>query len=139
MALLGMDDPGFADDLAASMIEAVAEAPPPILIEGVVAALADGEKVPRSVPPAPSRSAAGDMFREFTAALDELGLGTELTDENVPDDLVDGDMAGYRQYRLDQTLVEWLSALGKQSRRPKRHPRRKRKRPRKRRRSRKRS
>ncbi|HEX9698876.1 MAG TPA: hypothetical protein VGD06_05390 [Acidobacteriota bacterium] len=139
MALLGMHDPGFADDLAASMIEAVADAPPPVLIEGVVAALAEGEKVPRSLPPAPSRSAAGDMFRDFTAALDELGLGTELTDENVPDDLADGDMAGYRQYRLDQTLVEWLSALGKQSRRPKRHPRRKRKRPRKRRRSRKRS
>lgn len=134
MALLKSDDPGLVHDLAQSMSVAAAEVSPPILIEGVIGTLVDRVKVPRRVPPAPSRTAAREMFQEVTAALDELGLGVEATDERVPEELRDRATGDYREYRLDQTLAEWLSALGEYSRVPGRGRRRKQKRPKKRRR-----
>jgi hypothetical protein len=108
----------FRDALSSSLTQMCETLPTPIALEGLISTAVFGAKVPVSLLPAPTVTAAGAALIAAQETFEELGLFTDVevppTPEGMAEQLESPALQSF-DLGVDQPVAEWLMALYEQA------------------------
>ncbi len=112
-----LPEPGATEVVADVLRRGRYGMPAAIRVESLLSVLLGDRKLPRYVPPAPSRGVAGELLRMLVEVLERADLAHEVPADEAGPELVEqarrADVAetAYRRYDLDASTAGWMKAL----------------------------